>query len=83
LEPSCNAVCRFADAGLSNMFTCQQAKTASTPQSRARSTAFGSFIVQTVTKKRAARAATATPKELDWELAAREASRNIAAVHLD
>ena len=43
----------------------------------------GSFIVQAVTEKRAARAATATQKELDRELAAREASRNIAAVQLD
>jgi hypothetical protein len=43
----------------------------------------GSFIVQAVAEKRAARAATATQKELDRELAAREASRNIAAVQLD
>jgi hypothetical protein len=35
----------------------------------------GSFIVQAVTEKRAARAATATQKELDRELAAREADR--------
>ena len=43
----------------------------------------GSFIVQAVTEKRAARAATATQKELDRELAAREAARTTAGVQLD
>jgi hypothetical protein len=43
----------------------------------------GSFIVQAVTEKRAARAAIATQKELDRALAARESERNIAAMQLD
>ena len=43
----------------------------------------GSFIVQAVTEKRAARAAEALQRELDRELAARESERNIAAVQLD
>ena len=43
----------------------------------------GSFIVQAVTEKRAARAATATQKELDRALAARQSERNIAAMQLD
>ena len=43
----------------------------------------GSFIVQAVTEKRAARAAEALQRGLDRELAARESERNIAAVQLD
>lgn len=43
----------------------------------------GSFIVQAVTEKRAARAAEALQRELDRELAGRESERNIAAVQLD
>jgi hypothetical protein len=43
----------------------------------------GSFIMQAVTEKRAARAAEALQRELDRELAARESERNIAAVQLD
>ena len=43
----------------------------------------GSFIVQAVTEKRAARAATATQKELDRALAARQSERNLAAMQLD
>ena len=43
----------------------------------------GSFIVQAVTEKRAARAATATQKELDRALAARQSARNLAAMQLD
>jgi hypothetical protein len=43
----------------------------------------GSFIVQAVTEKRAARAAEALQRELDRELAGRESDRNIAAVQLD
>jgi hypothetical protein len=43
----------------------------------------GSFIVQAVTEKRAARSAEALQRELDRELAGRESERNIAAVQLD
>ena len=43
----------------------------------------GSFIVQAVTEKRAARAAEALQRELDRELAGRESERNIPAVQLD
>ena len=43
----------------------------------------GSFIVQAVTEKRAARSAEALQRELDRKLAARESERNIAAVQLD
>jgi hypothetical protein len=43
----------------------------------------GSFIVQAVTEKRAARAAEALQRELDRELAGRESEPNIAAVQLD